>query len=479
MKIRVAVLALLLAGCSVVPHEPWRLKIDPDTRKVQPPSDTPDDPPVVRNQFDGVAHRSWEQYESFDLGVVEFDDNGDAWHAQQEQYVLDRIRERAFDTGATIVLYAHGWHHNAKPDNGNIESFRNVLQALSHQPDQGVFCANEQPKEKKTRLVGIYVGWRGEARNDLLGKWLSFWSRKKAAHRVGGARDLMSRDRDPNITPPSVAFLQELHNIYRKANDSRRPGDARSFTTLITTGHSLGGALLFSAIDYLRTHKTAASPSYDQKETSGDSVTSRYEGIGDVMALVNPAFEAKRYVDFNRIARSGNFSEEQGPVLMVVSSRKDKPNRIAFRIGRVFSTAVWPKNWLHPILSINPIGFAPAYRTHDLEVATDCTTCRPDLDKLQVTNWYPKEIDPLSDKPGDFALAAPHTYGLEYEMKLKPHGAAVGVHAPYMVVSAGGKIIHDHNDIFNSQLATFLLQFTSTAARKNVLARCEVKEKLQ
>ncbi|HEX8153285.1 MAG TPA: hypothetical protein VF698_09180, partial [Thermoanaerobaculia bacterium] len=231
-------------------------------------------------------------------------------------------------------------------------------------------------------------------------------------------------------------------------------------------------------IQWLETHK-APGVSYGEKQASPDSVTARYQGIGDVTVLVNPAFEARRYRAFNRIARKEKFSDEQGPVLLIVSSRKDKPNRLAFRVGRLFSTIAHPPNWLQPLLSINPIGFAPAYRTHDLEVATDCTTCRPELDKLQVTNWYPKEIDPLSDKPGDFALAAPHTYGLEYEMKLKPHGAAVGVHAPYMVVSAGGKIIHDHNDIFNSQLATFLLQFTSTAARKNVLARCEMKDKLQ
>lgn len=478
------VAALWLAGCTILPHEPWRLPIDAKTGTVLPPAD--DDGKVlnlteVQTEPELVGQRTWERYENFDLAHVELTDNGDAWHRQQVRDVLDQVRKQAFKTGATIVVYAHGWHHNARPKDENVHDFRSVLDSLSRQSGRGLYCSNEKPTERNTRLIGIYVGWRGEWTEHSIGKYLTFWTRKKAAHRAGGARDLQYRDRDPKVTPPSVAFLQDLHDIYTEANESRKPGEKRSFTTLTTVGHSMGGALLFSAVQWLHTHTPAGGPSF-RVEASPSSVARRYQGIGDVTVLVNPAFEAKRYREFDRIVReTKDFSPEQAPVLMVVSSRLDGPNRWLFRIGRVFSTVIWPPNWVHPILSMNAIGFAPAYRTHELTPpAEECPTCKPPLEQLEVplNKWYPSGINPGSTDPGDYKMAKPQHFGLQHEMALTHYREPVDENAPFMIVRANGEIINGHNDIFNSQFVTFLLQFTSATGRKNMLARCEAKEAL-
>src|SRR5881394_2106082 len=61
------------------------------------------------------------------LGFVEFDDHGWLWDADQMRTVVKRIADEDKKQALLIVVFAHGWKHNASFNDPNVVSFRNVL----------------------------------------------------------------------------------------------------------------------------------------------------------------------------------------------------------------------------------------------------------------------------------------------------------------------------------------------------------------
>lgn len=73
-----------------------------------------------------------------------------------------------------MVVFIHGWKHNAGRDDGNVASFNKALANLA---SSGVLG--------KRRLVGLYVGWRGKSMHGLYSENLTYWDRKAVAEEVG------------------------------------------------------------------------------------------------------------------------------------------------------------------------------------------------------------------------------------------------------------------------------------------------------
>ncbi len=245
----IAALALLTAAaCS--PLGPRRLKLVPagwaveEQAPIKTLSDTDVNPRSRSPQARSLGSSSWEHYQSFDVGIVEFNEHGNVWSSEQRDQVLRNVRQIAETTGATIVVYVHGWHHSARWNDTNLVSFRRVLRALARQP-VGMSCTIPGPK--RSHVVGVYIGWRGESLPVPGANLFTIWSRKKVAQRIGGAATDWEERQARYQNTQFAELLLALNKIHDDANRIAVAGK-RPFTSLVITGHSLGGAMLLSTM---------------------------------------------------------------------------------------------------------------------------------------------------------------------------------------------------------------------------------------
>ena len=150
--------------------------------------------------------------QSFDVAIIEFQDDGSLADARQLKSAADTIAAArdADRNGVLVVLFIHGWHHSAKwdvskyashwdaegadtGDDQHFRQFRRVLMGLTVREAERYLPFGE---EGGRRVVGIYLGWNGDP-TSWFGSWLSrqeyathlsFYDRYKAAEEVGGGR---------------------------------------------------------------------------------------------------------------------------------------------------------------------------------------------------------------------------------------------------------------------------------------------------
>ena len=373
--------------------------------------------------------------------------------------------------GAVIVTFVHGWHHGGKVCDNNMACFRRVLQALSQADPRPVF--------------GVYIGWRGESLHGNASV-LTFYDRKRTAHRVGheGGREV----------------LLKLDAAYRTLNAVIHNG-SRHPVTMVTAGHSFGGALVYSAVEgalvgELRNLQGSGSIHAVGKRAvaCGDhSVRPIRPGIGDLVVLVNPAFEARRYDQFAAdLTTPGNYAANQLPVLLTVASEADSAVKMAFPAGRIVYFSVFP--WRYRGLSdIIGAGHYDPQTTHDLVVEDDAgkeihpgplvakeppqadqdTKDRCGLnveaghDYATCACEYPAPdnlADALKPPPGAprLTLAGGAVKTKPGEMiALKSRMANWDQHAPFIVARAAPDIISQHSDIYTPRFVTFLSAYIS------------------
>ena len=231
---------------------------------------------------------------------------------------IERVRRwlGTESTTAPIVVFVHGWHHNASDEDENLRGFKKFLSKLEQRRRQ---AGVEYPQ-----VNGIYVGWRGDEWEFVGPEWIQFldfptiWSRKDASVLVGegGLRTLIS------------ALREDYPN-----------------RVLIVAGHSLGASAIFHAV----------------KPDLHLSVESGQEFI-----LMNPAISerefdavATRVRTAARAARSRNRANlsRTHRVLMVLQALGDRA------IGTLYALAF-------PGV---PVGFDDDKRTHHARMCeSDC-----------------------------------------------------------------------------------------------------------
>ncbi len=255
-----------------------------------------------------VVEKYQEKSPGYILHFVEFDDQGWMHHPGQMK-ALFRTLDEATTSGhddkrgdAVIVVYVHGWQHNADACDENVCCFRETLKVVSEL---------ESRRDRPRQVVGVYVGWRGLS-NAGLPLWTesSFYTRKSAALRVamGSSRELLIR----------LRRFQEARN--------RAGGNTR----LMIVGHSFGALIVYSAIsEHLLNNALDFSP--------GEDRATPVKGFGDLVVLVNPAFEAVRYEPIFRVARTREYPAKQKPVLVMVTADNDWATGKAFPIARTFT----------------------------------------------------------------------------------------------------------------------------------------------
>ncbi|MHC4810694.1 MAG: hypothetical protein ACYTEV_10055, partial [Planctomycetota bacterium] len=113
------------------------------------------------------------------LAVIEFDDHGVFWKRSQLEDTVALIREVTREPdesgdGTLVIVYIHGWKNDADPDDpdGALADFRATVRAnAARNTGDRPFAAD--------RVVGVFLGWRGDT-SDVPGhEELTFWDRRQ------------------------------------------------------------------------------------------------------------------------------------------------------------------------------------------------------------------------------------------------------------------------------------------------------------
>ena len=189
---------------------------------------------IYRHDYSGcvqLAEQSCEshaiQYHNPDsdqeylLAFVEIDDQGQLRDRKQLQAVLDELYQLASNESLLINVFVHGWHHSAKPLDPNVESFKGSLAQLSQLESQLSAAQNKQ----RRKVVGVYVGWRGESIDVPYLNNITFWERKSTAQEVGhlGMAELLLRlEEISNVKTPRSRRLRAVWWLWGTALAVRR-----------------------------------------------------------------------------------------------------------------------------------------------------------------------------------------------------------------------------------------------------------------
>src|SRR3569623_292943 len=210
---------------------------------------------------------------SYLLGFVEFDDQGQIWDRKQMWAVIDKLNAEAAEKDLLMVVFAHGWKHSAAAGDGNIETFRKVLARLSE---------DELHISRKTGLP---------------------------ARRLGGVSEVLSR-----------------MELVKRDKDSTVPGG--SGTRLAVIGHSFGGAEVYTSLAQILQSRFV-------RTTGPSGQQSNIEGFGNLVVLINPAFEASLFTPLSDMSTErGTYFASQLPVMAILTSEAAYATRYAFPAGR-------------------------------------------------------------------------------------------------------------------------------------------------
>ncbi len=248
------------------------------------------------------------------LGFVEIDDQGQLRDREQMDALIRELYKATANNSALINVYVHGWHHNASFDDENLKGFNDLLVGV-------VKAEKKNNPTKKRKVIGVYVGWRGESIDLPLVRYLTFWDRKNTAQEVGylGMTELLLR----------------LEKVVIDRNESKPSRKNR----LVVIGHSFGGAVVYSATAqillsrYIENHMDKHYQNIKHKPHSSQ----HDDGFGDLIVLLNPAFEALRYSPVFDMAQA-DCSAAKVPRLVILTSETDNATGKLFNWGRIFTT---------------------------------------------------------------------------------------------------------------------------------------------
>lgn len=497
------VLLVLTAGCvQLVPH-----RNDPVRVSLKESFDKPAKAPCsIPRSIDGqpssgavdktnCGRRIREDSENYSLYFAEYDDQGWAYHDDLEKEPgrvfskdLHQLLKDKPDEGVSVVVFVHGWKHNAAVDDPNVQAFRVLLSQLNTVEQQSA-CGRQGVKR---RVIGLYVGWRGRASNLGFLENATFWNRKEAAQRValGDVRMLFSDLREIQ-EKVNVQWNEAVANVSAPVREGKAPSplapcSKQSFKRmkLSIAGHSFGGLIVYTSMAQSLVRDIVALK-HDELSQADAKPDKRAQPLlqrqGDLIVVINPAIEATRLHPLYRAVQEAKLPHYHTPIFVSITSKTDTATRRAFPVGRWFST-FWDRypeqhEQQERQANLYTFGHADDFVTHDLSVTK--------RDKLPPQNhcvpWnleesFDKRLNHESDNLSDFRkqLAAAgndasrmlsrYFCGIE-PMQLTARDSIktwVG-NSPVWNISADAAIIDDHNDFMNAQLLELLRQLYTEA----------------
>jgi pimeloyl-ACP methyl ester carboxylesterase len=381
---------------------------------------------------------------AYTLGFVEFDDQGQLYDRRQMHALLDYLYRAAARDDLLMTVFVHGWHHNASVNDDNIAHFRQSLLMLSRLERSDARARGRQPR----KVVGIYLGWRGESVTVPVLNVMTFYGRKEAAQTVGhgGVTELFAR-------------LEEI----RDTRESVRDG-AGGANRLVVVGHSFGGAVVFSALSQILMERFV-----DTRGPVGTS--SNVRGFGDLVILINPAFEAAQFATLSDMANErATYFPDQAPVLAILTSEADYATKYAFWAGRALSTAFDSHRSVRRLnkgsgreqeidqgkADRNTVGHFEPYITHRLDSDRS-------LDKAEM-------LTVLDSVRNGWTMDAPGR-DIPFRGTVLRHLDKSVTRNPYLNIEVDRKIIPGHNEIYDPRVLDFLANLIMLSTTENEAAK--------
>jgi pimeloyl-ACP methyl ester carboxylesterase len=331
--------------------------------------------------------------------------------------VLDHVAEQARydpsdpERGVLTIVFVHGWKHNAQADDGNVQSFTDLLRQVHALRD-----LSQQGTPRK--VIGVYVGWRGLSVDLEPLTEVSYWERKAVAEQVakGGVTELLLR-------------------LEREVVDPERPNR----NLYLVTGHSFGGAVVLSALNEIFLERVAAAVA---RNPGDDCVQTRPFGHGVV--LLNPAIEANEVFQLKEFVAETCFVPTQPRLLHVISSDADKATNKAFRLGQWLGVSL---TWRQATLPRQFDGRAVQFDESDLDTFTVGNFLpfqTGQLDHSNATDSRWQYTSCIGEEPAciDPAQRAQHI--------------PVEHNEPLAFIQTDETFIADHNDVFNDNVSAYL-----------------------
>ena len=391
-----------------------------------------------------IQHYHNDTDQEYHLGFVEFDDQGQLRKRDQLDKVLKHFKSIAETQDVLVVSFVHGWHHSASPDDTDVKDFRMLLNRLA----KAEAADSHHDGHAVRTVLGMYVGWRGDSITIPVVNDLTFWERKNTAHDVGsgGVAEVFLK-------------LEEIVNIRSgKTGESTDKHNSR----LVILGHSFGGAIVATALHQILTDRYIDSRA--GKTTQGDA-----DGVGDLVVLLNPAFEAMRYTSTYDLSQHEcrDYPRSQLPKLAILTSEADWATKYVFPAGRFFSTLFETHGTLHRHYcnengeqkmdlvegdaDRNTVGHFEPFRTHTLKPVTQSKKRSADFayQSLQ-RSWTQQE-------PGSSLIFE----SLELKHLDRTHPLN-----PYLNIYVDESIIGNHNAIWGKNVSSFLRDFIMISTMK-------------
>jgi hypothetical protein len=298
---------------------------------------------------------------------------------------------------------------------------------------------SEKQHRPTRRVVGVYVGWRGLCQNVPLLNLLTFWDRKSAAERVGHGA--------------VVELLCELEKLRNQGNRQHRGQIAnhqRMSTKLLIIGHSFGGDVVYSAVAPILTERMI-----ENVDAAGEAQAPKT--MGDLVVLINPAFEAARFETLQRLGATREYPPGQHCTLAVFTSKSDLATKIAFPMARTVYTTLVESHRDNEERAANQtaIGHYNPYISFDLvihnkERAEDENVAKSGERVLALTEQL-KNTSRMSN--------VDRTYRFTHcELQARTNYVR---NNPVFLVSVDPSIIPDHGSIDRGVFTRFLAEFLS------------------
>ena len=385
-------------------------------------------------------------YEQFDLGIVEFNDQGDFEHGSQLDAICERIiqvRKKNL-SGAIVVCFIHGWHNNAEWNNANLVSFQRLLSALMFRETEFL----------QRRVIGVYFGWNGQPSEGLkhwlsripLIKHTSFKDRYSVAGDIGDGEAVSSS-------------LYHLTNASKDSIDYSGPE-----SPLILIGHSMGAYMLQSAFrEFLKDAEDPyfAPTGHETPTVAISNESSSLVKMPDLFLSLNSAAEAEVAKDIiNKMVRDDwkksfaisdatiSIAPYNPPILISTTSYGDSATQFIWQAGHFFQKT-------------HTDGHDVELVTHTFAKSNQPASCEP-ADSMDFGQpWHCLHKDTAATPTPRFRIDLPdhdRTSGeplthTAYDLIPKDQTVA----SPFWLFNTPKEIVADHGDIFNYKAASFTL----------------------
>lgn len=381
-----------------------------------------------------IKHFFPDTDKEFHLGFIEYDDQGQLRDREQMKKVLDTYSVITGTDDVAVIVFVHGWQHNAAPGDSNVESFKQLLTEISHEETVG----SQQDKRTKRKILGVYIGWRGDSSDIPLLKYTTFWSRKYTAMEVGlmGVNEVLLK-------------LAKIVNIKASINLSQsKPPNSR----IAVIGHSFGAQVVYTALQHVI--------EYNLIDPRGDKLLLEdYKVFGNLVVLMNPAFEALRFSTLFDMSQEGcrHYPRDQVPNLVMLTSESDAVTRyifpyvgrnsILFESHKVLTRQICTKDGKATVTideaeaDRTAIGHFEPYQTHKLAPLQDKNIRKSDFDYRNLKKaWVGQNFGSQLDFEGVKLTHLGRTHPLN----------------PYLNIYVDGSLIKNHADVWGEEVMGFI-----------------------